>query len=112
MRRIVVLGTSGSGKTTLAKELSTSLNIPHIELDAMHWQPNWVSRPRAEMRAMLDSLTARDAWTVDGNYLKVRDVVWPRADTIIWLDYSMTTVFTRCFRRTIGRWWSGEELWS
>ncbi len=45
MRRIVVIGTSGSGKTTLARELAGRLNVPHIELDALHWKPNWVATP-------------------------------------------------------------------
>ena len=112
MRRIVVIGTSGSGKTTLAREFSQALNIPHIELDAIHWKPNWVGRSAAEMKSLLDPLLEQPAWACDGNYQKVRDVVWGRADTIIWLDYSMTLTMSRCFRRTIARWWTQQELWS
>ncbi len=42
MQRISVVGTSGSGKTTLARDISQLLGIPHVELDYLHWEPNWV----------------------------------------------------------------------
>jgi adenylate kinase family enzyme len=48
MARTVVIGTSCSGKTTFARDLARTLGLPHIELDALHWQPNWVSRSAEE----------------------------------------------------------------
>ena len=44
-RRIVVVGTSGSGKTTLAREVARRLALPHVEIDALHWGPNWTEPP-------------------------------------------------------------------
>ena len=41
MERIAVVGTPSSGKTTLARNISQRLSILHIELDALHWEPNW-----------------------------------------------------------------------
>jgi adenylate kinase family enzyme len=112
MRRIVVLGTSGSGKSTFARALSQRLGISHIELDALHWEPNWVEAPRPVFRQRIDAATRGDGWVVDGNYTgSVRDLIWPRADTIIWLDYSMTITSLRVIRRTFRRWWSAELLW-
>ena len=117
MRRVVVIGTSGSGKTTLARRLALRLNVPHIELDALHWQPNWTSTPQDRMlekaRTALDAAdAAAGGWTVCGHYGKVRELTWARADTIAWLDYSMTVVFARVFRRTMLRCWRREELWN
>ena len=37
--RIVVIGTPGAGKTTLARRIAGQLELPHIELDAINWQP-------------------------------------------------------------------------
>lgn len=54
-----------------------------------------------------------DAWVIDGNYAGrgARDLVWPRADTVIWLDPPLGTIFVRLFRRALRRSRSGEELW-
>ena len=44
-----------------------------------------------------------DRWVVDGNYAMVRDIVWPRATTVVWLNYSFPVVLWRAFRRTLIR---------
>lgn len=112
MRRIAVIGTSGSGKTTLARQLSQRLNVPHIELDAIHWKPNWTPTPAQEMLPIVDRLTRGEGWTVDGNYGSLRHLTLGRADTIIWLDYPMSVVFTRVLLRTFRRWCRNETLWN
>lgn len=111
MKRIVVVGTTGSGKTTLARRLAAWLSAPHIELDAIHWQPNWEQAPLEILRQQVAEAVSADSWVVDGNYGKVRDLIWPRADTLIWLDYPLYTIFWRLFWRTIQRAWTREDLW-
>ncbi|BBD58832.1 topology modulation protein [Nostoc sp. HK-01] len=103
MQRISVVGTSGSGKTTLARQISQRLAIPHIELDYLHWEPNWVEVPNDVMRDRVSQSLAGDRWVVDGNYSIVRDIVWPRADTVVWLDYSWPVVMRRILWRTLSR---------
>jgi adenylate kinase family enzyme len=111
-RRIVVVGTTGSGKTTLAHSLSRHLGIPHVELDALHWRPGWVEAPIHEFRAEVARATGVAEWVLDGNYSKVRDVVWPRANALIWLDYSLAIILWRLFFRTWRRIWRRERLWN
>ena len=101
--RIIVIGTSGSGKTTLAVEVARQLGIPHIELDALRWLPDWVERPDSEFRELVSDAAAGDGWVADGNYSIVRDILWQRGTTIVWLNYSRFTVMTRVFRRTVRR---------
>ena len=111
MRRVVVLGTSGSGKTTLARELSRRMNAPHVELDALYWQPNWTPTPKPVFRRRVEQAIAQDAWALCGNYASVRDLTLARADTAIWLDYPMSVVFTRVLSRSLRRAFTRETLW-
>ena len=110
--RVVVIGTSCVGKTTFARALSRIMNFPHVELDALHWQPNWTPRPPEEFRALTAQALAQDCWITDGNYGAVRDLVWSRATTVIWLNYSFPIVMWRALRRTIRRALTQEELFS
>lgn len=111
-QRIVVLGVTGSGKSTLAGELARRLGVPHVELDALHWEQNWTPAQRNVLRERVQRATASEGWVVDGNYSQTRDLVWPRAQTIIWLDYSLPVIFARLLRRTVWRTLARVELWS
>ena len=108
---VVVVGTSGSGKTTLAKSLCEKFGLEEVELDALFWEPNWTEAEQPIFRDRIDSKTSKQGWAVSGNYSKVRDLTWKRADVIIWLDYSRTTVMWRVIRRTINRVLNSETLW-
>jgi len=110
-RRIAVVGTTGSGKTTMARRIAQRLAINHVELDALHWGPNWTPAPLELFRARTKQALNGDAWVVDGNYSKVRDIVWGRADTIVWLDYPLLVILGRLVWRTLRRVFTREELW-
>lgn len=108
----MVVGTAGSGKTTMAAALAARLGLPHIELDSLHWGPNWTPAPREEFRARVEAAAASDSWVIDGNYGSVRDLLWPRAETVVWLDYPLATILFRLTRRTARRVFLREQLWS
>ncbi len=110
-RRLVVVGVTSAGKSTLAEQIAQKLGLDFIELDALHWEPNWVEAPDEVFRARVDAATRAPGWCVAGNYSVVRDLVWRRAEAIIWLDYPLRTVFWRLTRRTFRRWWTRELLW-
>ena len=109
--RIVIIGLTGSGKTTLATQLARHLRIPRIELDELHWGPNWTPAPPEHFRAAADAATAHHRWVADGNYSAVRDLVWPRADTLIWLDYDLYVNLWRLTRRNLWRIATAEKLY-
>jgi adenylate kinase family enzyme len=110
MNRISVIGTSGSGKTTFANKLAEILRIPHVELDALHWEADWRPAPRDVFRSRVRDAVGAERWVVDGNYsTSARDLVWEWADTIVWLDFSFTLTLGRVLCRTIYRLVTGEE---
>ena len=112
LKRIVVIGSSCSGKTTLAIDLARSLNIKHIEMDALNWLPEWEQRSTEELRHITEEEIAAKSWVLDGNYSRTRDLVWVRATLIIWLNYSFPLVFYRTLRRTFRRVFTREILFS
>jgi energy-coupling factor transporter ATP-binding protein EcfA2 len=113
MRRVSVVGSTGSGKTTFARELAALLGVPHVELDALSWRPSWTMVPAPAFQARVAEATSGDAWVVDGNYggQGAREIVWDRADTVVWLDFSLAVILARLFRRTNARIRSRVELW-
>lgn len=112
MHRITVIGTSCSGKTTFARQLAERLSCRHIQLDAVHWGPDWTAYPEEQVRAWVEEATRGSVWVIDGNYAFLRDVVWPRADTVVWLNYSFPVIASRALRRTFRRSLRREELYN
>lgn len=114
MRRISIVGSSGSGKTTLARTLAARLDIAHVELDSIYHQPNWQPLPDEDFRSRVQAVVNTDAWVVDGNYHRtgVQDILWTRADTVIWLDLSRATTMWRVGTRSLKRAFTRQELWN
>lgn len=106
------MGPSGSGKTTFAGQIAARLGWPHTELDALHWLPDWQQAPLKQFRARVAQAVAGDAWVVDGNYDKVRDLVWARVETVIFLDFPLWLCMGRLVRRTSRRVFGRQTLWS
>jgi adenylate kinase family enzyme len=111
-KRIVVVGVTGSGKSTLAETLANKFGYDFIELDALHWEPNWTEAPLDVFHARVECATASQSWVLAGNYRIVRDIVWSKAEAVVWLDYSFPLIFGRLWRRTWRRWWYQEALWN
>ena len=111
-QRISVVGTTGSGKTTTAREISKRLQLPHIELDALYWAENWTGVPEDEFQARVRAAVEGERWVIDGNYSRIRNLVWGRAETVVFLDYTFWRVFWQLLRRTMRRSIRREALWS
>lgn len=103
MRRVMVLGPSGSGKSTLAQALADVLDGRYVDFTYHKHDDAWQMRPPAEFRAIIDRETQAERWTTDHNGGEVRELVWPRADTAVVLDYPRWIVFWRLTKRSLLR---------
>jgi len=110
--RISVVGNSGSGKTTVAAALAAALGVPHLELDSVFHQPGWVPLPEEEFRRRVAEFIAAGRWVTDGNYSAVQDLIWARADTVVWLDPPRYRVMRQVIWRTLRRATLRVELWN
>jgi adenylate kinase family enzyme len=112
VQRVSVVGTSGSGKSTLARELARRLGASWLELDSVYHQADWTPLDAAEFRDRVAVAAAGERWVIDGGYSAVRDLVWARADTVVWLDLPRRTVMRRITWRTLRRVAGRAELWN
>jgi adenylate kinase family enzyme len=114
--RVVVIGTSGAGKTAMATSIASAFKLPCIELDRLHWEPDWEAlsetNPNEFVRRVSAAISASDAWVSDGNYGMVRDLIWQRATHLVWLDYGRVVVMYRVIKRSIARAFDQKELWA
>lgn len=112
MNRVAVIGNSGAGKSTLAAVLSERTGLPHIASDPFYWEHDWQAVAPEEVRQRVTEATVGNAWIIDGNFVSERDIVWVRADTVIWLDYPLPLVLWRVCRRNLGWFLTRQATWS
>lgn len=107
MKRVVVIGNSGGGKSTLARRLSAAQACPHVEIDALLWQPGWKLTPVEVYDAEHARLIAKEDWIIDG--LGRRASIAPRfarATDIVFVDMPLWMHFWLAAERQI-KWSAG-----
>ncbi|MPV38870.1 P-loop NTPase family protein [Georgenia subflava] len=109
-RRIAVVGTAGVGKTTLAERLATRLQLPHVEIDGLHWGPAWTPRP--DFLADVEAFVRTERWVTEWQYTAARPLIADRAELMVWLDLPVPVRMVRVLRRTVRRRLRRESLWA
>jgi len=110
--RVLIAGVTGSGKTTLARRVAELWELRHVEIDGLFHGENWTPRPSFidDVRAF----AAEDRWVTEWQYTSkgTDEILTPRAQVAIWLDYPYRVVRTRLLRRTIGRSILRTRMWN
>ncbi|MET7571679.1 adenylate kinase [Streptomyces sp. NPDC005492] len=110
MERILVVGATGAGKSTLARAVGERLGLPYYEMDALYYSgPGWAVNEG--LTEEVSQLTAAPRWIVDSiGSPEVRDLLWEKADTVLWLDYARHVIMPRVLRRSVRRTVTRERL--
>lgn len=101
--RILIYGVTGSGKTTLAARLAEQTGLPWHAVDDLTWEPGWVEVPADEQRRRIGAICAGQQWILDSAYSKWLDLVLPRVELIVALDYPRWLSLGRLARRSLMR---------
>ncbi|MFF4607854.1 adenylate kinase [Streptomyces sp. NPDC001339] len=109
--RVLVAGVCGAGKTTMAAALATRYGLPHHELDALFHGPGWVKRP--EFEADVHAFAHQGRWVCEDQYDGyLGDLLWERANRLVWVDMPYTTVMRRVVGRSLVRLITRRTLWN
>jgi adenylate kinase family enzyme len=101
--RVLIYGVTGSGKSTLARQVADRTGLPWHSVDDLTWETGWVAVPPAEQRRRIAVICAGERWILDTAYGRWLDVVLPRAELIVGLDYPRWRSLSRLARRTVIR---------
>ena len=101
--RILVYGVTGSGKSTAAQRIAARTLLPLTLADELTWAPDWVPVAEDEQRRLFAAVAAKDRWVLDTAYGAWLDVVLPRVDLVVGLDYPRWFSLQRVFRRSVMR---------
>ncbi|CAD5139486.1 AAA family ATPase [Microbacterium paraoxydans] len=110
--RVLVAGVTGSGKTTLSRRLAALWELRHVEIDGLFHGPEWT--PRAEFLDDVRAFAADERWVTEWQYTSkgTDEILTPRAQLAVWLDYPYRVVRSRLLRRTLSRSILRTRMWN
>ena len=102
--RVLFYGVTGSGKSSAARADAEAAGLPEFSADDhIGWLPGWQQPSTAQQRKAAARIAAQDRWVLDSAYGVWRDLVVPRAELIVGLDYPRWLSLGRLIRRSLRR---------
>ena len=109
--RVLFYGVTGSGKSSAARAYAARTGLPEYSADDdIGWLPGWRQPSTEEQRELAARIAGQDQWVLDSAYGVWRDLVVPRAELIVGLDYPRWLSLLRLVRRSVRRVVAREEV--
>jgi adenylate kinase family enzyme len=99
--RVLVYGVTGSGKSTAAQAIGARTGHPVTLVDELTWLPGWVPVEESRQREVIGAIVAGERWLLDSSYATWLDLVLPRTQLVVGLDYPRWLSLARLVRRTV-----------
>ncbi|MDQ0756959.1 adenylate kinase family enzyme [Arthrobacter sp. B3I4] len=102
--RVLFYGVTGSGKSSAARAYAAQTGLPEYSADDdIGWLPGWRQPSIEQQRELAARIAEQDKWVLDSAYGVWRDLVVPRAELIVGLDYPRWLSLLRLLRRSLRR---------
>lgn len=106
--RVLVYGVTGGGKSTAATAIGARTGHPVTLVDELTWLPGWVPVEASLQRELVGEIVAGERWLLDSAYGDWLDLVLPRAQLVVGLDYPRWLSLARLAKRTVSGAVTGE----
>lgn len=98
--KIVVVGVSATGKSTFTRKLAQKIKVFPVFVDAIMWKPGWNYIGDEETAKKLIEISDGSQWIIEGYLVEgAKEIIFNRADSIIYLDYSPIVAVLRYIKR-------------
>jgi adenylate kinase family enzyme len=102
--RVLFYGVTGSGKSSAAHAYAAATGLPEFSADDdIGWLPGWQQCSVEQQREIAADVAARDCWVLDSAYGVWRDILVPRAELVVALDFPRWLSLSRLVRRSLRR---------
>lgn len=109
--RVLFYGVTGSGKSSAAHAYAAASGLPEFSADDdIGWLPGWQQRSVEQQREIAADVAARDRWVLDSAYGVWRDILVPRAELVVALDFPRWLSLSRLLRRSLRRVFTKEPV--
>ena len=89
LRKVLIFGNSASGKSTLAKQLASTENLAHLDLDLLAWQATTppTRKPLVESTLAIELFIQQyESWVIEGCYSDLLVIAESAATDIIFMN--------------------------
>jgi cytidylate kinase len=100
--KVAVIGANGVGKTVFSDKVAQLYNLPHIQLDTLLFDDG-VRKDHEDFRKSVEDVVSQQKWVCDGVFTQIADIVWPKADLVIWLDMPLRITVQQVVKRSLIR---------